>query len=184
MTTSDPSAPPRLAAPARPDDAEAIAGLLEANAAEPTLLLQPAAVIRAQIGEFLVIRGDDGLRACAQLRSHRPSIIELMSVAVAPEAHGEGLGGDVVDVAVRRARAASPRLFWLATTSPGFFRRHGFVSTSMLSIPLPILLGKLPAVLRQPPRRWPAAFFGRQTFMRHPLGPVDAPPELEGERAR
>ncbi len=154
---------------ARPDDAEAIAGLLEQNREVETLLLQPAGRIRARIDEFVVVRGSPELRACAQLRRHQDAIVEIMSVAVAPAAQGQGLGRACVRACVERGRAQGAELIWLATTSPGFFAKLGFERISMWRIPLAILLGKLGAVVRQPARRWPAALLGGQTFMRWPV---------------
>lgn len=156
---------------AGPEDAGAIAAILRANADEDTLLLQPADRVAAHIEEFSLIRAGEGAGdaiACAQLRVHRPTVVELMSVAVKPEHHGEGHGGALVRHCCDRAltREPAPELFWLATTSPGYFARLGFEQMSMWTVPLPILLGKLGPVLRQHPRRWPAALFGGQSFMR------------------
>lgn len=160
---------------ARAEDAESIAVLLERNREVATLLLQPVELVRAHIDEFVLVRNAAGLIGCAQLRRHRPAIVEIMAVAVAPEAHGRGIGSACVRACLARARAIEASLIWLATTSPGFFAKLGFVPISMRTIPLPILLGKLGVVTRQPLQRWPAALLGRQTFMRwigsQPCGP-------------
>jgi amino-acid N-acetyltransferase len=151
---------------AGPDDAEAIAALLARNRAEPTLLLQPVERVRAHIDEFVLVRAGAGIHACAQLRRHRPDIAEIMSVAVDPAEHGRGLGSACVRALLRQAQQDAVALVWLATTQPEFFAKLGFEVTPMTSVPWSILLGKLSAVLRQPPRRWPAALLGGQVFMR------------------
>lgn len=151
-------------------EAEAIAALLRRNSAERTLLLQPAWRIRRQIDEFVVARTNAAIIGCAQLHEHRPGILEIMSVAVDPDQQGRGIGRACVRASVDRALARGPRLLWLATTSPGFFARLGFERTSIMTIPFGVLLAKLGAVVAQPPRRWPAALFGGQTFMRWPAG--------------
>ena len=151
---------------AREEDAESIAALLERNRSVETLLLQPVELVRAHIDEFVVVRNAAGLCGCAQLRRHRAEIVELMAVAVDPTEHGRGIGSACVRACIARAVASEASLIWLATTSPEFFARLGFVPISMWTIPLPILLGKLAVVMREPLQRWPAAVFGQQTFMR------------------
>ena len=153
---------------ARVEDADAIAALLERNREVETLLLQPADRVRAQIDEFVLVRGPTGLRGCAQLRRHRARICELMSVAVDPAEHGRGIGSACVRACVERALADGATLIWLATSSPQFFARLGFEPMPMRRIPATILLGKLTVVVRQPIRRWPAALLGGQRFMRWP----------------
>lgn len=156
--------------PADERDAEIIAELLRRNSSEPTLLLQPASRVRRHIEEFVIARAGADVIGCAQLHEHRPGFLEIMSVAVDPDYHGRGVGRACVQACVDRALARSPRLVWLATTSPGFFARVGFEPTSMWTIPFGVLLAKLGAVIAQPIARWPAAIFGGQTFMRWPAG--------------
>ena len=156
---------------AQPDDADAIAALLERNLDVETLLLQPVEQIRVHIEEFVLVRtrgagaGGD-LRGAAQGRRHRPDVVEIMSVVVDPDDHGDGVGSACVRACVERAVADDVALIWLATTSPGFFARLGFERVPMSTVPFGVLLGKLGALVRQPIRRWPAALLGGQTFMR------------------
>lgn len=152
--------------PARREDAEAIAALLERNRAVAILLLQPPELVRTHIDEFVLVRGPAGLHGCAQLRRHRPRIVEIMSVAVDPAAHGRGIGSACVRACLARACALQAQLIWLATNNPAFFAKLGFVPISMSRIPATILLGKLAVVVRQPLARWPTAVFGGQQFMR------------------
>lgn len=152
--------------PARAEDPEPIAALLERNRAVASLLLQPAALVAAHIEEFFVVRSAAGLCGCAQLRRHRPTIVEIMAVAVDPAHHGRGIGSACVRACLARATAQNVALIWLATNSPAFFAKLGFVPIPMWTIPAPILLGKLGVVTRQPLARWPAALLGRHTFMR------------------
>jgi|GEM_PF-943505 len=176
QTTDEPDEPPVRVSAAHGRDAEAIAELLRRNSGEPTLLLQPAGRVLRQIDEFVVARSRGESRGenrgeiigCAQLHEHRPGVFELMSVAVDPEHHGRGVGRACARACVDRGLGRAPRLLWLATTSPGFFARIGFVRTSMATIPFAVLLAKLGAVVAQPAGRWPAALFGGQIFMRWP----------------
>lgn len=153
---------------ARPEDAEAIAALLERNRDVESLLLQPVELVCAHIDEFSLVRGATGLRGCAQLRRHRPTVCEIMSVAVEPDEHGRGIGSACVRACVARALAQRATLIWLATSSPQFFAKLGFEPIPIWRIPATILLGKLAVVVRQPIRRWPAALLGGQQFMRWP----------------
>lgn len=153
---------------ASPDDATAIARVLASNAHVPTLVLHTPSQLEPHLHEFVVVRGPAGtVVGCARLWWHRPEIAEIASVAVVPSRQGEGLGGALVRACLQRAVPRGPRLVWLATESPGWFERLGFVRMSMWTVPLPVLLGRLPSVLRQPPRRWWGAVLGDHAFMRH-----------------
>jgi amino-acid N-acetyltransferase len=172
--TSASTSPTRASTPApieveraTAEDAGEIARLLRRNADVPTLILQPPRAVLRHIDEFLVVRGPDRMVvACAQLHWHRPRMAEVMSVAVEPSRHGEGLGGVLVRACLERAIPRDPTLVWLATTSPRFFARLGFRPMSMWTVPLSVLLGKVGLVLEQPPERWLTTLRGRPTFMR------------------
>ena len=162
---------PFILARARPRDADAIAQVLWSNRDEPSLLLQDAERIRAHVDEFVVARVEGQIRGCAQLRRHRPTIVEIMSVAVDPRVDGRGIGRACVGACLERALhgpGGPAQLIWLATTSPAYFEALGFERTSMLTVPLTILLSKLRLVFSQPARRWWPAVTTPHVFMRWP----------------
>jgi amino-acid N-acetyltransferase len=162
---------PVIATPARPGDAEGIAALLEANRDVETLLLLSPARIQARLADFVVVRGDASaseLLGCAQLHRHGPHNVEIMSVAVQPEQQGRGIGRACVHACVERAAKDPKALIWLATTSPDYFARLGFVRIPMTGVGSTVLLAKLGVLVRQPIRRWAGVVLGGQRFMRWP----------------
>lgn len=63
----------------------------------------------------------------------------LRSVAVAPEARGQGLGGALVDAAVARAADLGiARLVLLTDTAEAFFRARGWTSVEREALPLAV----------------------------------------------
>jgi amino-acid N-acetyltransferase len=158
---------PVVIEPAHRDDARAIARVLQQNAAVRTLILQPQWSIERHIHELLVVRGPHGaVQGCAQLRWHRPRLVEISSVAIAPSQQGLGLGQALVRACVEQAMRRDPLLLWAATESPEWFQRLGFEPMPMSSVPLPVLLERLGSVFRQPWQRWLGTLLGRPTFMR------------------
>jgi amino-acid N-acetyltransferase len=156
--------------PAQVGDAEAIAALLERNRDVVSLLLPSVARVREHLDEYLVVRESGELRGCARVCRHRPNNSELMSLAVDPDHQGEGIGRACVYACVEEVRAErETTMLWLATTSPGYFRKLGFEPISMSALPWTVLLTKLGELVRQPLRRAVGILFGHQTFLRWPF---------------
>lgn len=149
------------------DDAERIHATLRANAADPSLFQQPLRRVRENLREFVVAEDAGHVVGCAQLHRSREHL-EILAVAVAPEAHGRGVGGALMRACVDRATTAGAQVLWLATAKPAYFARFGFVPITKWRLPLRVLLGKLRLIFDQPARRWLPALFGRHTFMRMP----------------
>jgi amino-acid N-acetyltransferase len=77
----------------------------------------------------------DRVAACAALEIY-PDGALLRSVAVAPEARGEGLGQQIVRAALDLARQeGTAAVYLLTTTAEGFFLRFGFRRVSRDDVP-------------------------------------------------
>ena len=79
------------------------------------------------IDDYLVAVDERGnVMACGALKEYAPSLAEVAAIAVAPEAHGLGLGKAIVraveELAVKRG---TTELFAL-TLQPGFFEAIGY----------------------------------------------------------
>jgi amino-acid N-acetyltransferase len=147
-------------------DAPHIVAVITANLTDPSLFRRSPKDIQRHIGDFVVASDDTGtIVGCAALHRHKGGIGEVLSVAVAPERHGTGVGGLLVIECLARARADGLKWVWLATLKPAYFARFGFAPMSRWQLPLGILAGKLGAVVQQPIRRWGPALAGRPTFM-------------------
>lgn len=112
--------------PARSSDAASIAALVRPHAREGLMLPRTEADIMARIDTFLVIRDDRGLVACGALRPLSPTLSEISTLAVRKGAGGGGLGGDILDALLARARRRSVPELCVLTRTPGFFQRWGF----------------------------------------------------------
>ena len=150
--------------PAHWEDLPAIVEVLRANRADPSLFQQPPAQIDRFLREFLVARGD-GVVGCIQVHRHPGGSVEILAVAVRPEAQGRGVGKALMDAALQRAETLEPERVWLGTAKPAYFARHGFQPMSRWTLPLRVLAGKLVRIAQQTPDRWLPALFGRHVLM-------------------
>jgi amino-acid N-acetyltransferase len=152
--------------PARPADVPRIVSLLEANRADSSLFVRSAADVFAHLPDFLVAQDEEErLRGCAALHRHTTEWAELLSVAVDPSYHAQGLGMLLVSGCLERACEAGVSAVFLATTKPSYFARLGFEPITKWRLPWLILLRELRRVLAQPLARWLPAILGRHQFM-------------------
>ena len=118
------------------------------------------------LGDFFVVESDARIVGCAALHV-ASGTVEILAVAVRPDAQGKGIGKALMSAALDRAKTRSPGAWvWLATAKPMYFTRFGFAPMSKWRLPLAVLVHKLLLVFHQPAARWLPALFGRHTFMR------------------
>jgi N-acetylglutamate synthase-like GNAT family acetyltransferase len=144
---------------------------LEACADEPSLFRRSPDDVRARIGDFVVARDQDGrIVGCSALRPRPGHAAEILSVAVAPDVQGTGVGRALVQDCISRAGTAGVRDLWLGTAKPGYFVRFGFRPASnwdFFTVFGPwVLVEKLWWMVQQPSDRWLPVIFGRYAFMR------------------
>ncbi len=134
--------------PARPEDAEAIAALNNRYAPDGLTLPRTPAFVAARIEGYRVARGDaprgaDGapaghdapLLGCVAIDEYAPSLAELVSLAVAPEAQGRGLGRRLIAAAEALARQRGyPELFAVSLADT-LFTAAGFRQSSLARYP-------------------------------------------------
>jgi amino-acid N-acetyltransferase len=126
---------------ARIGDAAAVHRVIAHYAGEGLLLPRTEGEIREHIGRFLVLvekrSGEEKVLGCVALEPYGPDLSEIRSLAVAPDARGQGRNvGDrlmkaVLDTARRRKIA---RLF-AVTHRPKFFSRYGFTPGPRQMVP-------------------------------------------------
>lgn len=108
-------------------DVGGIAALLAEWAATGLLLPRPAADVARCVEDFVVAADAAGrVLACAAVREYSPSLAEVVSVAVAAEAHGRGLGRRVVRAAEALARVRGHAAVFAHTMQPDFFGALGY----------------------------------------------------------
>ncbi len=115
---------------AEPGDEHAIAALIAAWSEQGLTLPRTAQQVAECIGEFAVAElataGGTRVLACGSLSVFAPSIAEIRSVAVHPDAKGKGLGKGVVERLVEEAQLLGVDRLVLLTRVPQFFRRCQF----------------------------------------------------------
>ena len=83
----------------------------------------------------LVVRQNGRVIGSAALEVY-PDGALLRSVAVAPEAQGQGLGHDLTHAAIRMARAVdAPAIYLLTTTAERYFPKFGFERIARTDVP-------------------------------------------------
>lgn len=122
--------------PARLDDAAAIAALNNRYAPDGLTLPRTPAFVAAHVESYRVARDPAGhLLGCVALDEYAPSLAELVSLAVAPEAQSQGLGRRLIAAAEALARQRGyPELFAVSLADT-LFTGAGFRQSSIARYP-------------------------------------------------
>jgi len=121
---------------ARPADADGIAALIARFSHDGTLLARSSREVAAHIEAFVVVTAVDGtVLACASLQEYSPSLAEVASVAVAPEAQGHGLGTRLVRAVERLARRRGHRELFALSLADHFFESLGYQAAPLTRYP-------------------------------------------------
>jgi amino-acid N-acetyltransferase len=108
-------------------DVAGIAALVASWSDEELLLPRTRGEIALAVDDYVVAADARGrVVACAALREYAPSLAELVSVAVARDAHGRGLGRLVVAQVERLAVARGHASLFAHTVNPAFFEAIGY----------------------------------------------------------
>ncbi len=124
-----------LLRPARMADVPVLHELLDAYAGQGLLLPRTAEQIRRRIDEFTVAVDAYGIVGCGALRLYTPRLAELVALAVAERAQGQGIGGAVVESIVDEAERRGVRRLFALTLREEFFNRLGFRTRPMREMP-------------------------------------------------
>ena len=112
---------------ARAADVGAISALVNGFAAEDVMLPRTPEQVALAVDDFVVATDAHGrVLACGALREYSPSLAELVSLAVAREAHGRGLGRLIVAAVERLAVARGFTSIFAHTLTPDFFEAVGY----------------------------------------------------------
>jgi amino-acid N-acetyltransferase len=121
---------------AAPADAGAISALVAGYAAEDVMLPRTPEQVLLAVDDYVVATDAHGrVLACAALREYSPSLAELVSLAVAREAHGRGLGRVMVAEVERLAAKRGFASVFAHTLSPCFFEAVGYAPVDRGAFP-------------------------------------------------
>jgi amino-acid N-acetyltransferase len=142
MTTpTTPSTPTPAAAavtiePARWDDAPAVAALNNLFAPDGLTLPRTPTFVAERIDAYRVARDEGGrVVGCVAVDEYAPSLAELISLAVAPEAQNQGLGRRLVAEAERVARQRGYDELFAVSLADGLFLGLGWDESSIVRYP-------------------------------------------------
>lgn len=126
---------------ARMSDAAAVHRVIAHYAGEGLLLPRTEAEIREHISHFLVLveKRNSGERVlgCVALEPYGPNLAEIRSLAVAPDARGQGrnVGDRLMKAAMDAAQRRKIARLFAVTHRPDFFSRYGFTPGPRQAVP-------------------------------------------------
>ena len=111
---------------ATPDDARAIHELITGHREEGRLLPRHLGEIAVHASRF-VVAGDEGeLVGCVDLAPLSRTVAEIRSLVVDEDARSAGIGRQLIDAAIARAKSAGFERVCAFTHAPSFFVKLGF----------------------------------------------------------
>lgn len=124
------------AEPATEADIPAISALNNAFAPQGLTLMRSQEFVENHLADYRVVRSpEDVVLGCAALDDYSPSLAELVSLAVEPDAQGQGIGrilmAAIEDLAQRRGY---PEIF-AVSFSERLFLGMGYSSSSIVQYP-------------------------------------------------
>jgi amino-acid N-acetyltransferase len=124
--------------PATAADIPAMQALINGFAAQNRMLFRSASELGEFIGEYLVyVDGERVLGVCG-LHPVAGGLAEVRGLAVAQDTAGRGIGRQLVEGCIARARALGTAKAYTLTLVPGFFEKLGFVQVDKSTLHLKV----------------------------------------------
>jgi amino-acid N-acetyltransferase len=121
---------------ARLGEASAIADLNNQYADEALMLRRTPEMVALAIDDYVVAVTPRGrVVGCGALKEYSPSLAEVAAIAVAKEAHGRGLGRQIVATVEALALKRGIRDVFALTLQPAFFEAVGYARTDPTHYP-------------------------------------------------
>ena len=113
--------------PARTTDVRAIRQLIDVYSVDGSLLSKATVTIFEDIQEFLVAELDDTVIGCGALHVMWEDLAEVRTLAVHPDHARHGIGSQILEALLDKARGLGVKRVFCLTFQREFFGRHGFV---------------------------------------------------------
>lgn len=120
--------------PAQQEDVETILALVNQYAGEDLMLPRTEASVRGSLADWLVAVEDGAVIGCGSLVPLTDTLVEIRSLAIAEGQQGKGIGGQIVQALVERARGLGYPQVCALTLRESFFTRLGFELVDRWSI--------------------------------------------------
>ncbi len=117
-------------------DIPAILKLINDYAAQGIMLPRTEFELSEFIRDFTVLYGGERLLGCAALHFYGPSVAEVRSLAVHPDAKGSGAGRQLIEALEAEAREFDLASLFAFTYVPGFFAKLGYPEVDRAELPL------------------------------------------------
>ncbi len=108
------------------DDVEQMAALINSYAAQGLMLPKTHAQLYNNLRDFIIADADGVVAGCAGLKITWRDLSEIVSLAVAPQWQGQGLGRRLCEPLIEDAAALGIPTVFALTYQVGFFAKLGF----------------------------------------------------------
>jgi amino-acid N-acetyltransferase len=112
--------------PARTSDIKAIHKLIEDFASGGRMLQKETVTLYESVQEFMVAVEDGQVVGCGALHVLWEDLAEVRSVAITENLRGNGIGNQILERIIDRARVLGLSRIFCLTFETKFFGRHGF----------------------------------------------------------
>ena len=113
--------------PARTSDVKAIRQLVDSYAAPGQMLSKETVTLYESVQEFTVAEVDGKVIGCGALHVLWDDLAEVRTVAVAENFHNKGIGHQILEKIIERAREVGVERIFCLTFQTKFFGSHGFI---------------------------------------------------------
>ena len=112
--------------PATTRDVKSIRKLVDSYAAPGQMLSKETVTLYESVQEFIVAEQDGTLVGCGALHVLWEDLAEVRTVAVQEGLHKQGIGHQILEAIIDRAREVGVEKIFCLTFQIEFFSRHGF----------------------------------------------------------
>ena len=117
-------------------DIPSVLGVMRPFVASGKLLPRTEADLAASLNDFVVYEFDGGVRACASLHKYEDGQFEIAAVAVDEAFTHMGIGPELIENLIQKAKAEGARsIFIMTTQAADWFEKIGFREDKIDSIP-------------------------------------------------
>jgi amino-acid N-acetyltransferase len=116
-----------LIRPAKTADVKAIRELVDSYAAPGQMLSKETVTLYESVQEFIVAEEGGQIVGCGALHTLWEDLAEVRTVAVKKELQKQGIGHQILEAIIKRAREVGVSRIFCLTFQTEFFGRHGFI---------------------------------------------------------
>ena len=120
---------------ARISDATQMHKLINYFAEKDEMLARPLSEIYENIRDYVVVREDEQVSACAALHVSWSDLDEIKSVAVAEDCQRQGIGDQLIEACLKEAKELGIPTVFCLTYKPACFERFGFSQIDKMELP-------------------------------------------------